>query len=158
MSASPPPANTKWYVKMFHIQMAAFLSSMAVGAPLFTLWPGRQLWRPQLPLAAVMPMVFKAVLGVIAPIMLTWLAVQTTRYTLYLFGRGSYDKAIISPPPQINCVMFGIVSLAIAGIGPKVGGLGLLLFPLLGAFMFFLSLTGFLWARAEANKARDDHL
>jgi hypothetical protein len=163
MSASPPPANAKWYVKAFHIQWAELFVSIAVYSPIFVFWPGRQLWRPQFPLAAVMPIVFKVVLGVIAPIVLTWLAVQTIRYTLYLFGRGSYDKTIISPPPRINCVMFGTLGLVFVGIALSEPGRGMLPFirvvgTLVGAFMFFLSLTGFLWAQSEANTTRENQL
>jgi hypothetical protein len=162
MSASPPPTNAKWYVKAFHVQMAAFLSSMAVGLPVFVLWPGRQLWRPQLPLPAAMPIVFKVVLGALAPIVLGWLSVQTTRYTLYIFGRGSYDKPIIAPPPRVNCVMFGTLGLVFVGIALSEPGGGMLplriVGSLVGAFMSFLSLTGFLWARAEATKTRENQL
>jgi hypothetical protein len=58
--------------------------------------------------------------------------------------------------------MFGVLGLVVVGVALGAPARGMLPFTVVGAsigsFMFFLSLTGFLWAQAEANKARDNQL
>jgi hypothetical protein len=58
--------------------------------------------------------------------------------------------------------MFDTLGLVFVGIALSEPGRGMLPFrvvgTLVGAFMFFLSLTGFLWAQSEANTTRENQL
>lgn len=152
MSWPPPDPPAPWYEKAFKIQLLVLLTAAAIAGPVFAFM--------QIPQPGNLPPWFwpaaKVFMGIAGPIVAGGLAIQMVRHLLWLFGRGPCVETWIGPPPRVNCVIMGLASPVLAGVafeGRQVFGIiGILAALLLCSLMFLLSLTGFLWAHAEARK------
>jgi hypothetical protein len=96
--------------------------------------------------------VLKIGMATIGPVGGGVFAFLVLRHLLWLFGRGSRVETWVDPPSRANCVIVMVFSLIFVGIGFEMGGALAISLSLLGSSIwFFFSLTGFLWAQAEAR-------
>jgi hypothetical protein len=137
-----------WYEKMFRIQMLFLLTAMSIGLPLIFM---RAIFR--LPQPPWWGMAFIVSMSIIVPLAFGRLAVNSCRHVLWMFGRAPHVESWIGPPNRINCVIMGLLPVALFDIGINAGWpAGAIPFVIAG-FLSFFSITGFLYAQAEARKS-----
>jgi hypothetical protein len=96
-------------------------------------------------------------MAVFAPIGGGLVAILMLRHLLWLFGRGPHFDWVIGPPPRVNCVIMMFGGQVALGIALEHVGFVPSTLTLVGSSIWgFFSLTGFLWAQAEARKCRKD--
>jgi len=154
MSSPPPDPQAPWYEKAFKVQSLGLLVAVAVAGPAIAFMNLRQ--PPRVPPWFIPAM--KVFLAVAAPVVCGGLAIQMFRHILWLFGRGPFVATWIGPPSRANCVIMGLGALACADVAFEkaavIGAAATSVMLLAVSFMFFLGLTGYLWAQAEARKPR----
>ena len=138
-----------WHEKAFKIQILLLLTAFATAVPLYLAFANLRPV-PRFPWLGPFIKWFMAIAG---PIACGGLAIQMFRHLLWLFGRGPFVATWIGPPPRANCIMFGPVGVAL-GVGIESAGFAPIgVGMVVGSFCGFISLTGFLYAQAEARKS-----
>lgn len=140
MEPGETPRSAKWYVKVFHLEMAILCALMALAGP-WLLWK-----RPANPAQGNQQFqqfftFLPYVLAALAPVPL-WIAFRIVRHWMWLQGLGPRADPIIGPPNRANAAI-----LILAGAVFTTAGIvdGMWIFVVAGLMILTFSIPASLW-------------